>query len=74
MAIDYLINAKNPLSLVKSVRKRAGMYLGKISPLALNSSIYELVANAVGLYLAGSATKVSVSVNEDLIRVSDDGR
>jgi DNA gyrase subunit B len=73
MAIDYSMNVKSPLSLVESVRKRPGMYFGNINPLALNSAIYESVANVVDLYLAGSVTKVSVNVNEDIIRVSDDG-
>jgi len=73
MSEDYTKNANVTLSLVDAVRKRPGMYFGDINPLALNSAIYEVIANSVDQYLSGVATKVELDVSEDVIRVSDDG-
>lgn len=62
------------LSLAEAVRKRPGMYFGDIGPLALNAAIYEAVANSVDEYLAGRATKVGLTIVDNRIVVSDDGR
>lgn len=58
----------------ESVRKRPGMYFGNFEDgSGINLVIYEAVANAIDQYLAGLATRVSVSIDAGVITVEDDG-
>jgi len=49
------------------------MYIGDTGQRGIEHLINELVANGVDLFLAGSATRVSVSHKDHAITVSDDG-
>lgn len=57
----------------EAIRKRPGMYFGSTDDRAIDLFIYELVANALDCYLAGTATFVSVEIEDDRIIVTDDG-
>ncbi len=71
---DYQSSQIQVLSGVEAVRKRPGMYFGSTDASAMAMFVYELVANVLDLYLAGTATFVHVSIDDNNnITVVDDG-
>lgn len=59
---------------LEPVRVRPGMYIGSTDARGLLHLVYEVVANSVDAHLAGTATRISVSVSpEHWVEVVDDG-
>lgn len=73
MIDEYSTENIKVLTLPEAVRKRPGMYFANINSLAVNAAIFEAVSNAVDQFLSGNATKLKVEVDENLVRVIDDG-
>jgi DNA gyrase subunit B len=74
MAEDlYNIEQIQVISGIESVRNRPAMYFGRTDACATELFVYELVANVLDRYLAGTATFVSVEIDESKITVIDDG-
>ena len=84
MAVNKRANAQDEmytasdiqvLGGMEAVRRRPGMYIGSTDQRGLHHLVYEIVDNSVDEFMAGSCSRVSVTIAADgLIRIEDDGR
>ena len=72
---DYGQSDLQRLSDLEHVRERPGMYIGDTGNRGLHHLVYEVVDNSIDEAMAGFASRVGVTINEDgSVTVEDDGR
>ena len=72
---NYTSDDIQVLEGLEAVRKRPGMYIGTTSSTGLHHLVWEIIDNSVDEALAGYATEIDVSVDEnDIVTVKDNGR
>lgn len=72
---EYNSDDLQRLSDLEHVRERPSMYIGDTTSRGLHHLVYEVVDNSIDEAMAGFASKVTVTINEDgSVTVEDDGR
>ena len=72
--LNYGVDQIKTLEGIEAIRLRPGMYIGSTGPDGVKHITLEIISNAVDEYLNGHCTKCSISVQNDYIVVSDNGR
>ncbi len=72
---EYTDSDIQVLDGLEAVRKRPGMYIASTSSKGLHHLVWEIVDNGIDEAMAGYATTITVTVDDqNIITVSDDGR
>ena len=71
---DYSVKDIKTLEGIEAIRLRPGMYVGSVGPEGVRHITLEIISNAVDEYLNGACSEVHVTIENNKIQVSDNGR
>ena len=71
---DYSVKDIKTLEGIEAIRLRPGMYIGSVGPEGVRHITLEIISNAVDEYLNGACSEVHVTIENNKIQVSDNGR
>lgn len=71
---NYGVKDIKTLEGIEAIRLRSGMFVGSVGPEGVRHITLEIISNAIDEYLNGACSEVNITVDGDLIRVSDNGR
>ena len=74
MPSDYGIKDIQTLEGIEAIRLRPGMYIGSVGPEGVRHITLEIISNAVDEYLNGACTEVRVTIDNNKIQITDNGR
>ena len=70
----YGVKSIKTLESIEAIRTRPGMYIGSVGAEGLWQITLEIISNAIDEYLVGECDNISITVDEENIIVSDNGR
>lgn len=71
---NYSVKDIKTLEGIEAIRLRPGMYIGSVGPEGVRHITLEIISNAVDEYLNGACSEVHVTIENNKIQVSDNGR
>ena len=71
---DYGVEQIKTLEGIEAIRLRAGMYIGSVGPDGVRHITLEIISNAIDEYLNGACTNVRVTIDNNKIQITDNGR
>lgn len=74
MTSQYSAKDIKTLEGIEAIRLRAGMYIGSVSAEGISQITLEIISNAIDEYLNGACNHVDITIVDDVITVSDNGR
>ena len=74
MAAQYGVKDIQTLEGIEAIRLRPGMYIGSVGPDGVRHITLEIISNAIDEYLNGACTNVRVTIDNNKIQITDNGR
>lgn len=71
---EYNIKDIKTLEGIEAIRLRPGVYIGSVTEAGVRHITLEIISNAVDEYLNSSCNKISITVKDNKISITDNGR
>ena len=72
--LSYDVKNIKTLEGIEAIRMRPGVYIGSTGPEGVQHITLEIISNAIDEYLNGYCDKINITVKNDEVTISDNGR
>lgn len=72
--MSYDVKNIKTLEGIEAIRMRPGVYIGSTGPEGVQHITLEIISNAIDEYLNGYCNKINITVKNDEVTISDNGR
>ena len=72
--LSYDVKNIKTLEGIEAIRMRPGTYIGSVGPEGVQHITLEIISNAIDEYLNGYCDKINITVKNDEVTISDNGR